>query len=132
MASANQVYRRFFFGEKRYSVRSTTIPWNTRSKGDSRNLMERDQEGLLRAYSDPRLKDARACPFCGGKNLAIFPGLKDAMFRRKTMRVACATCNSLGPIGVSEEHAVVVWNDYPARNMNANGEANSPSPDADS
>ena len=73
--------------------------------------MEQDQEGLLRAYSHPRLRDGRACPFCGGKNLAIFPGPKKLLpSRRKTMRVTCATCFSQGPTSISEEQAVARWN----------------------
>ena len=94
--------------------------------------MERDQEGLLRAYTDPRLKDARACPFCGSKNLAIFPGPKEAMFRRKTKRIVCAKCQAQGPIGTSEAHAVIVWNGDFTRDMDANGEVNSPRSDTDS
>jgi len=94
--------------------------------------MERDQEGLLRAYTDPRLKDARACPFCGGKSLAMFPGPKNSMFGKKMKHIVCAKCHAQGPIGSSEEHAVIVWNGHFTRTMNANGEVNPPSPDADS
>ena len=94
--------------------------------------MERDQEGLLRAYTHPRLKDARACPFCGSTNLCISPNPKELLFRRKTKRILCARCQAQGPIGVSEEHAVIVWNGDFTRTMNANSEVNPPSPDADS
>lgn len=72
--------------------------------------MERDREGLLRAYTHPQLREARACPFCGGKNLGIFPGANDTGFQAATMRVTCATCLSQGPMGLSEEQAVARWN----------------------
>jgi|GEM_PF-1189743 len=94
--------------------------------------MERDQEALMRAYTDPRLEDARACPFCGGKNLAVFPGPRKAMFRRKTKRVVCAKCQAQGPIGRSEAHAVIVWNGDFTRTMDANGKINPPDQGNDS
>lgn len=94
--------------------------------------MERDEEALLRAYTHPRLKDARACPFCGSRNLAIFPGPKDAMFRRKTVRVACAGCYSRGPVDVSEERAVVAWNGDFTKKACAKDEVNPLRPEADS
>jgi hypothetical protein len=72
--------------------------------------MERDGEGLLRAYTHPQLREARACPFCGGKNLGIFPGGNDTRFQGATMRVTCATGLSQGPTGLSEEQAVARWN----------------------
>lgn len=93
--------------------------------------MERDAEGLLGAYTDPRLKDARACPFCKGRNLAIFPGPKDAMFRRKTARVTCATCYAQGPVAASEAHAVVMWNGDLTKSVRASGNVNPLKPDKD-
>lgn len=94
--------------------------------------MERDQEGLLRAYMHPRLKDARACPFCGSTNLCISSGPKELCFRRKTKRILCAKCCAQGPIGLSEEHAVIVWNGDFTRSMNPHNELNPPRPDAHS
>ena len=72
--------------------------------------MERDPEGLMRAYSDPRLGQARACPYCGGRKLGIFPGPKAGMFRRKNMRVACANCHAMGPVSIEVNLAIAAWN----------------------
>lgn len=72
--------------------------------------MERDREGLLRAYTHPQLREARACPFCGDKNLGIFQGASNTRFQGATLRVTCATCLSQGPMGLSEEQAVARWN----------------------
>jgi Lar family restriction alleviation protein len=72
--------------------------------------MEHDREELLRAYEHPRLKEARSCPFCGGSQLAVFPGPRPMLFRRETMRIACTACHAMGPVGLSPEHAISLWN----------------------
>ena len=67
------------------------------------------KEDLLRAIEDPHLNDARPCPFCGRRQLGIFPGPL-SYYRRTTYRVGCTQCAAKGPFGLSEKHAIQRWN----------------------
>ena len=72
--------------------------------------MNGDAELLASAYSDPSLRDARACPFCRNKTLAIAPGPKPRLAHRNTWLVFCPGCGCRGPLGESPQHAVTKWN----------------------
>jgi len=72
--------------------------------------MVRDAEELVRAYSEPHLKSARPCPFCGDENLGVFQGPETRISHTKTWYVMCARCVCRGPIGASPERAVAAWN----------------------
>ena len=71
--------------------------------------MKRDRS-MFEAYAHPSLKSARACPFCGGTTLGIFPGPSSRTIRRDTYRVMCGECQSKGPIARTPDEAVRRWN----------------------
>jgi len=68
-----------------------------------------DKEELGRSVSDPRLAEARRCPFCGGSNLALVSFVKSAL-GPKRWQVKCCACRSCGPSHLSPEAAVQFWN----------------------
>ncbi|MBU1049147.1 hypothetical protein KKG90_03880 [Candidatus Bipolaricaulota bacterium] len=72
--------------------------------------MSKEGEALEKAYSNRLLLSARACPFCGGETLGMFPGPPSPIMPGDTLRVVCSQCLCHGPIGESAQRAVAKWN----------------------
>jgi hypothetical protein len=72
--------------------------------------LEGDSEALGKAYSDPHLKNARACPFCGTEHLALTPGPPPKRPWQRSYRVFCPGCFARGPTANFAQHAVDRWN----------------------
>ena len=68
-----------------------------------------DKDELERSLSDPCLVEARACPFCGGRQLGLTSGERPPM-GLKAWRVLCTSCLSHGPWHRSPDAAVEFWN----------------------
>jgi len=69
-----------------------------------------DGEALRKAYSDPNLKNARPCPFCDSRLLALHHNPKSQRVPRDTWRVFCPGCFAQGPTASFPRHAVDRWN----------------------
>jgi len=61
-------------------------------------------------YSDPHLRTARVCPFCGTEHLALVPGPPTEESWQKACQVYCPGCHARGPIASFAKHAVDRWN----------------------
>jgi len=72
---------------------------------------EREEgQRVLESYANPILKDARACPFCSGKTLALTDWADIMLVGKPTWRVYCASCGTLGPMSNTRQSAVNYWN----------------------
>jgi hypothetical protein len=76
---------------------------------DPTNSRDWDKEQLQRSFSDPCLDDARSCPFCFTKRLALISGPR-GLTGRTAWRVQCTNCLSCGPWHLSPMAAVQFWN----------------------
>ncbi len=74
--------------------------------------MSDEAELLSKAYSDPSLKDARPCPFCGNTTLAITSGPQPRLAHRDTFQVFCPCCVCRGPLAESRQRAITKWNGH--------------------
>ena len=72
--------------------------------------MDRDGKALGQAYSNPHIKNARVCPFCGTKHLALTPGPTPQVHWQRAFQVFCPGCHARGPIAGFAKHAVDRWN----------------------
>jgi len=72
--------------------------------------MSQDPLNISETFSDPHLRNAQACPFCGGTTLGMARGHKLRFGGKRTWLVVCCGCYCRGPYGQSASQAVSNWN----------------------
>ena len=72
--------------------------------------MARDSLNISETFSDPHLREAEPCPFCGGSTLGMARGDKLRFGEERSWLVVCCQCLCRGPYGNAAKRAVDKWN----------------------
>ena len=64
----------------------------------------------------------KLCPFCGSKNVDIFPTFGDGESNQNLMNVECIDCGAQGAVRLGEQKAVEAWNKRSVSSEAKNGQ----------